>query len=54
MSENVNVKKENTEGKFKISEKNLAIIITAAILAVVAIATAIVFVVNAVKNDSVS
>ena len=52
MSENVNVKKENTEGKLKISEKNLAIIITAAILAVVAIATAIVFVVNAVKNDS--
>ena len=54
MSENKNVqtKNENTEGKFKISEKNLAIVITAAILAVVAIAAAIVFVIQAVKSDS--
>jgi FKBP-type peptidyl-prolyl cis-trans isomerase (trigger factor) len=53
MSENTNVKKdENSKGKLRISEKNLAIIITAGILAVIAIATAVVFVVQAIKSDA--
>jgi flagellar basal body-associated protein FliL len=54
MSENINtnVTKEEKVGKVKISEKNLAIIITAALLAVIAIATAIVFVVQAIKSDA--
>ena len=54
MSENINtnVTKEEKIGKLKISEKNLAIIITAALLAVIAIATAIVFVVQAIKSDA--
>lgn len=51
-NKNTNVTKEEKVGKVKISEKNLAIIITAALLAVIAIATAIVFVVQAIKSDA--
>ena len=51
-NKNTNVTKEEKGGKVKISEKNLAIIITAALLAVIAIATAIVFVVQAIKSDA--
>ena len=47
----VKVKEENEEGKKRISEKSLAIIITAAILAVILIATAVVFIVQAVQKD---
>ena len=52
MSENTKVTKENTKGKIAISEKNLAIIITAAVLAVVAIASAIFLLVQAIKLDT--
>lgn len=54
MSENKNIetKKEKAEGGAKISPRNLAFIITAAILVVIIIATSIVFIVNAIKNDA--
>ena len=51
-NKNTNVTKEEKVSKAKISEKNLAIIITAALLAVIAIATAVVFVVQAIKSDA--
>ena len=53
MSENKKIQKvkEDNEGKKKISERSLAIIITAAILAVVLIATVVVFIVDSVKKD---
>lgn len=52
MSENVNKKTtENEEGKKRISEKNLAVIITAGILAVILIVTAVISLVQAIQQD---
>ena len=53
MSENKNkeIKKEETDAKLKISSTKLALIITAAILAVAVITVSIVLIVNSVKKD---
>lgn len=52
MSENVKkTTVEKEDGKKRISEKNLAIIITAAVLAIILIATAVVALVQAIQND---
>ncbi len=52
MSENVKKKTTgNEEGKKKISEKNLAVIITAGILAILLIVTAVISLVNAIAQD---
>lgn len=52
MSENVKKKTiENEEGKKKISEKNLAVIITAGILAILLIVTAVISLVQAITQD---
>ncbi len=52
MSENVKkINKENEEGKKRISEKNLAIIITAALLVAVLIAAGVIMIIQAVQKD---
>ncbi len=52
MSENIKkMKKEDGEVKPKISEKNLAVVITAAVLAVILITTAVISLVDAIQND---
>ena len=52
MSENVKkINKENEEGKKRISEKNLAIIITAALLVAVLIAAGVIMIIQAAQKD---
>lgn len=52
MSENVKkINKENEEGKKRISEKNLAIIITAALLVSVLIAAGVIMIIQAAQKD---
>ena len=52
MSENVkNIKEEKVEGKKFISEKNLAVVITAGVLALILIAAAVVSLVQAIQSD---
>ena len=57
MSENKNIKtpdtkKENTEKKIKISESNLALVITAGILVLALLVSSVIFLINAIRKDA--